>query len=118
MKLEFFKFPHVAEIAGRREALARRKQEVNLGELWGLLLWVLDDTPRGCCENLCNTKECINKAKFCRKKEEALPCIYPIQYLKDPTFLSTTFHNMQDMIILTINITACRFHLEVKLHYK
>ena len=41
MKLEFFKFPHVTErIVGSHEALARRKQEVNLGELWGLLLWV------------------------------------------------------------------------------
>ena len=39
-KLEFFKFLRVTNIAGDHEGLARRKQEVKLGELWGLLLWV------------------------------------------------------------------------------
>ena len=40
MKLELFKFLRVTNIAGDHDGLVRRKQQVKLGELWGLLLWV------------------------------------------------------------------------------
>ena len=39
-RLEFFKFLRVTNIAGGHDGLARRKQQVKLGKLWGLLLWV------------------------------------------------------------------------------
>ena len=41
MKSEFFKFPHVSGKFVRHEyGSSRTERKVNLGELWGLLLWV------------------------------------------------------------------------------
>jgi hypothetical protein len=41
MKSEFFKFPQVSEKLARHEdGSSKTEKEVNLGELWGLLLWV------------------------------------------------------------------------------